>query len=192
MSIRLTLLCAAAPDGRELRFGDGPLDEKALQRVRAAAATVPSTGRRYTAPSQRCRQTAAALGWDDAAVQPGLHDADMGSWAGRSLDDIAGTESAALAEWMTDPHRAPHGGESVADVCRRVAAWLDSLPADVGRVVAVAEQAVVRAALVCALSAPYESFWRIDVPPLTAVRLTGRAERWNVRLALTDGGRATA
>lgn len=180
MTVRLTLLCAAAAAGREFRFADMPLDERAVRHARAAAATLPSAGTLYTAPSQRCRQTAAALGWN-ATVEAALRDLDMGSWHGRTLDDIAASDTAALTTWMSDPDEAPHGGESVADVCRRVADWLTALPAETGRVAAVVEQAVARAAVVCAMSAPYTSFWRVDVPPLTTVQLTGRAGRWNLR-----------
>lgn len=183
MTVRLTLLCAAASTERDVRFGaDAPLDERALREARAAAGTLPAVGARYTGPSQRCRQTAQALEWDAVAVEPALRDMDMGSWQGRTLDEVAAGDGAGLAVWMSDPDAAPHGGESVADTCHRVAAWLDSLSADAGRVLAVVEQSVVRAALVHALGAPPRSFWRIDVPPLAAVQLTGRDGRWNLRM----------
>ena len=68
-------------------------------------------------------------------------------------------------------------------VCERVAAWLDALPSDAGRVLAVVEQAVARAAVVHALGAPRQAFWRIDVLPLSTVELTGRNGRWNLRTA---------
>ncbi|MET9817285.1 MULTISPECIES: histidine phosphatase family protein [unclassified Streptomyces] len=181
MTIRLMLLCAPVPSGRETRFADGPLDERAVQQARAAAGALPATGVRYTAPSQRCRQTAQALGWD-AAVEPALCDIGVGSWHGRTLDEVAASDPAGLAAWMTDPGAAPHGGETVADVCTRVTAWLDTLQGESGPVTAVVEQAVTRAAVVSVLGAPHASFWRIDIPPLTAVHLTGRAGRWNLRL----------
>ncbi|MEU0681325.1 MULTISPECIES: histidine phosphatase family protein [Streptomyces] len=82
----------------------------------------------------------------------------------------------------TDPAATPHGGESILDLCGRVAAWLDILQADNGRVLAVAGSAVVRAAVLYALSAPPQAFRRIDVPPLSATRLVGRAGRWNLGL----------
>ncbi|MEV6617970.1 histidine phosphatase family protein [Streptomyces sp. NPDC051051] len=190
MTVRLTLLCAAAPTGRDVRFGDTRLDEPALRRARAVAATVaavlPATAARRTAPSQRCRRTARALGWD-AVVEPALRDLDMGDWRGRTLDEVAAGDGAGLAAWMTDPGAAPHGGESVADACGRVTAWLDGLPPDAGPVLAVVEQAVARAAVLRALDAPLSSFWRVDVPPLSAVRLTGRSGRWNLRMGALAG-----
>jgi len=182
MTVRLVLLCAAARAQRSVRFADDPLDERALREARAVAGTLSSAATLYTAPSQRCTRTAEALGLDGATVQPVLRDLDMGSWSGRALDEVAATDGPGLASWLADPRAAPHGGESVAGLCRRVAEWLDALPSDAGRVLAVVEQAVARAAVVHALGAPHEAFWRVDVSPLTAVRLTGRAGRWNLRM----------
>ncbi|WP_406155133.1 histidine phosphatase family protein [Streptomyces canus] len=183
MTVRLTLLCAAARTERAVRFADAPLDERALRRAEAVAATLPQAGTVYTAPSPRCTGTAEALGWEAVTAQPALRDLDMGSWYGRTLDEIAATDASGLAGWLTDPEAAPHGGESVQQICDRVAAWLDALPSDAGRVLAVVEQAVARAAVVHALGAPRQAFWRIDVPPLSTVDLTGRDGRWNLRMA---------
>ena len=182
MSVRLTLLSAAAPVERDIRFGDTPLDEAALRAARALPASLRTAAVLYVAPSQRCHQTAQALGAREFTEEPALRDLDTGRWEGRSPAEIVAADQAAFAAWMTDPEAAPHGGESVADLCRRVAAWLEGMPDDVGRVVAVVEQAVARAAVLHALAAPVGSFWRVDVPPLAAVRLTGRSGRWNLRL----------
>ncbi|MGP3923279.1 histidine phosphatase family protein [Streptomyces sp. 8N616] len=168
---------------REARFDDdGSLDDRGLQDARAAAASLAAaTWRQYRGPSTRCRQTAEALGLD-AEPEPALRDCDMGRWRGRALADLAAAEPEGLAAWTSDPAAAPHGGESVLELCGRIAAWLDDLPADAGRTVAIAEPAVVRAAILHALSAPPQSFWRIDVPPLSATRLVGRTGRWNLRV----------
>lgn len=188
MTVRLVLLCAAARTDRSVRFADDPLDERALREARAAADALPTSTTLYTAPSLRCTQTAEALGLAGATPQPALRDLDMGSWYGRTLDEVAAADGPGLAQWLADPRAAPHGGESVATMVRRVADWLDALPSDAGRVLGVVEQAVSRAAVVHALGAPPEAFWRIDVPPLTSVRLTGRAGRWNLRMAPDDSG----
>ncbi|GHB67788.1 phosphoglycerate mutase [Streptomyces viridiviolaceus] len=182
MTVRLTLVCAAAPVEHDVRFGDTPLDARALREARAVAGALPTAAAWYTAPSQRCKQTVRALGWDAVAVEPELRDMDMGSWQGRTLGEIAASDGAGLAAWMSHPEATPHGGESVADVCNRTAAWLDNLPAAAGRVLAVVEQAVARAAVVHVLGAPHGSFWHIDVPPLSSLQLTGRDGRWNVRI----------
>ncbi|MFE5191905.1 histidine phosphatase family protein [Streptomyces sp. NPDC056628] len=183
MTIRLTLLCAAAPTERDVRFGgDTPLDERALGQVRDVIGSLPTAGAWLAAPSQRCRQTAQALGLNTVSVEPALRDMDMGTWQGRTLDEVAAGDGTGLALWMSDPEAAPHGGESVAQLCRRVSAWLDGLSEGTGRVLAVVEQAVARAALLHAADAPQQSFWRIDVPPLAAFQITGRSGRWNLRI----------
>ncbi|KUL43561.1 histidine phosphatase family protein [Streptomyces regalis] len=182
MTVRLTLVCAAAPVGREVRFGDVSLDERSLRQVRTAAGSPQPTGTPCVAPSQRCRQTALALGWGEVAVEPALRDLDLGCWRGRTPEELAAEDPAAFMAWMTDPEAAPHGGESVRDLCRRVTAWMDALADDAGRVHAVVEQAVVRAAVLGVLAAPPQSFWSVDVPPLSTVEFTGRAGRWHVRM----------
>ncbi|MET9103698.1 histidine phosphatase family protein [Streptomyces antibioticus] len=190
MTVRLTLLCAAAPVQREVRFGDTPLDERALRQTREVAGLLPVAAIWYTAPSRRCTQTARALGQDDAAVEPVLRDLDMGSWQDRTLTEVAAGDGAGLTAWMSDPQAAPHGGESVAQLCHRIAAWLDDLPEDAGRVTAVVEQAVARAAVVRALNAPERSFWQVDVPPLSSVQLTCRNGRWNLRMGAVSTERS--
>ena len=161
--------------------GDVPLDAHGRQKARGARAVLPPAERYLCAPSRRCAETAEALGLD-AVTEPALRDLELGSWQGRSLDELAATQPDALAVWTTDPTAAPHGGESVTDLCQRVADWLDGLPADTGRLLAVADQSVARAAVVHALMPPPHAFWRIDVPPLTCVQLTGRSGRWNLRM----------
>ncbi|NEB85748.1 histidine phosphatase family protein, partial [Streptomyces anulatus] len=104
---------------------------------------------------------------------------------GRRLDDVAAAEPARMSAWLGDPSAAPHGGESLRDLVGRIGGWLDSLggpDAPGTAVLAVAEAAVVRAAVVHGLRLPAEAFWRLDVAPLTLTELSGRSGRWNVGL----------
>ncbi|RAJ47219.1 broad specificity phosphatase PhoE [Kitasatospora sp. SolWspMP-SS2h] len=180
-TVRVALIAPAL--GAELhgaRFGDDrPLTEAELAPARVLAA--PRADRVLSAPSPRCRQTAGALGLVPDAVEPALADLDAGAWRGRPLAELAAAEPRALAAWLSDPDFAPPGGESVTALLARVGRWLDALPADTGRLLAVAEPAVVRAAVVHALALPPAAFWRLDVAPLTATHLSGRAARWNLR-----------
>jgi broad specificity phosphatase PhoE len=185
MTIRLTLLAAAGPGSREARFPeDAPLPGRVVDDIRESAPAIPDARLCLSAPSIRCHQTIAALGLTMPVVDdPALRDINAGTWAGRTLEDVAAYEPGALAAWTFDPSSAPPGGESVDMVRGRVGMWLESLPADAGQLLAVTTSAVVRAAVVHVLSAPTSAFWHVDVPPLTTVQLTSYAGRWNVRLA---------
>lgn len=185
MTSRVMLISPAISAAlREARFDDDcPLDASGLRLARAAAGTLPPVPQVvWVSPTARCRETAGALGLD-AGSEPGPAGLDAGRWRGATLTEVTEKEPEALAQWLTDPQSAPHGGESVHALCDRVARWLDDTAAQVtGRCVAVVEPEVVRAATVRALGAPESAFWRIDVPPLTATELSGRAGRWNVRV----------
>ncbi|MEU6352927.1 hypothetical protein ABZ896_26975, partial [Streptomyces sp. NPDC047072] len=75
MTVRLVLLCAAASTEHSVRFGDDPLDERAVREARATAGTLERATVVYTAPSMRCTQTAEALGlMPRALVGGGVHD----------------------------------------------------------------------------------------------------------------------
>ncbi|MFB0620284.1 histidine phosphatase family protein [Streptomyces sp. AGS-58] len=192
MTSRVTLISPATnPSLRQNRFDDGrtPLDDNGAARARAAARMPRSPARVVTSPSMRCRETAAALGLGDAepvAELAGLH---VGRWQGRTLDDVSAAEPEAVVQWLADPASAPHGGESVQELCLRVGRWLDSTSKADGRTVAVVEPDVVRAVVVQVLGTPVPAFWRADVPPLTATAISGRTGRWNLRVGHPLGPR---
>ncbi|WP_367325338.1 histidine phosphatase family protein [Streptomyces sp. HUAS ZL42] len=189
MTSRVMLISPAISEAlREARFDDGcPLDATGLRLARAAAGSVGAAERAWSSPTVRCRETAEALGLD-AVEAPELAALDVGRWRGATLAEVGAREPEALAAWLADPASAPHGGESVRALCERVAAWLDEAASAAGRIVAVTEPEVVRAAVLRGLGAPEASFWRADVPPLTAVELSGRSGRWNVRIGRPLGG----
>ncbi|MEU7577652.1 histidine phosphatase family protein [Streptomyces sp. NPDC041068] len=173
------------------RFDDDrPLDRAALAHVQRAAPALSELGvaeLRYCSPTPRSRATGDALGFAPLA-QPALRDCDMGRWRGLTLAEVTAREPAAVDAWLSDPRSAPHGGESLHGFISRVGGWLDTRPvADGTRVLAVAEPAVVRAALTYALKAPPSTYWNIDVRPLSTVTLTGHGGRWNLRLDARAG-----
>ncbi|MFG1671407.1 histidine phosphatase family protein [Streptomyces sp. Y7] len=184
MTSRVTFISPAMNAAlRRARFDDGwtPLDDIGTAQARSAAATLRPAARVLTSPGLRCRETAEALGLHGPVV-PELAGPDMGGWRGRTLDEVSAAEPESVGRWLTDPDRAPHGGESVREFCDRIARWLaDARDLD-GRTLAVVEPEVVRAAVVHALGMPVAAFWRLDVAPLTATALSGRSGRWNLRL----------
>ncbi|ATL33072.1 histidine phosphatase family protein [Streptomyces formicae] len=168
---------------RQARFDDGaPLDDRGRADARAAAGSLPADALVVTSASTRCRETAEALGLAPTDSPAELAGMAMGHWRGRSLHEVTASEPEALARWLTDPDHAPAGGESVSSFSARVVRWLDATAAGEGRLVAVVEPEVVRAAVIHVTGAPPAAFWRLDVEPLTVTELSGRAGRWNLRL----------
>ncbi|MDX3109308.1 histidine phosphatase family protein [Nonomuraea angiospora] len=130
------------------------------------------------APSVAARQTVDALGLA-ARVVPALAEVDCGRWRGLPYERVAREEPDALASWLTDPHAAPHGGESLAAHAERVAAWLESVRAEPG-VVAVCDAGTIRAALGHALGLDPLSAARFDLAPLSVTELTVTRAGWRV------------
>lgn len=158
---------------------DEPLDSRARARAAELAALVPSAGEVLVSPARRCRETAAAAGLDPIPDEH-LAECDFGSWAGRSLADLHGSEPESVRAWMTDPDASPHGGESLAAFAGRIGAWLDSQARADGRALAITHGGVVKAALVHALAAPLAAFWRLDAAPLAVTELHAHDGRWTV------------
>lgn len=181
MSLRLTFMCATATDTtRDAVFGDGPPSEDGLRAARALGGTLPPYAPLVRAPSVRCALTAAALGLD-ATPEPALCDFDYGTWRGRTVREIVAADPYGYASRLTDPDATPHGGESVRQLCRRVAHWLGSVQPFLDQALIITEPAVVRAALVHALCAPATAFRHFEVSPLSTFSLTLREDGWNVR-----------
>jgi broad specificity phosphatase PhoE len=182
MSVRLTLVCHASTDAvRDVAFpADEPIDPQGQAKASALAGELRRVDAAWTSPALRARQTAAALQLA-ARVNPALMDVDLGRWVGRSFADVQQAEPEGIAAWIGQGDAAPHGGESVVALLARIAAWLDALQREDGRIVAVTHPAVIRAAIVLAIDANPMSFWRIDIAPLCRVSLQGNADHWTLR-----------
>ncbi|MFD7879134.1 histidine phosphatase family protein [Streptomyces sp. NPDC059766] len=192
MALRVTFVAAArsSPLRTERFEDDRPLDQAGWQEVqRAAAELLPLAAAelRYCSPNPRSRATGDALGYAPL-VQLALRDCDMGRWRGLTIGEAMAREPQSVDAWLADPRSAPHGGEPLLAFISRVGGWLDTRPVeDGGRIVAVAEPSVIRAALVYALQAPPSTYWNIDVRSLSAVTVSGRAGRWHLRFDSTAG-----
>jgi broad specificity phosphatase PhoE len=184
MTARLILLCHAPTDAvRKAAFPDDePLDRRGQAAAAALARNLPSAQRCWTSPELRTRQTAAALQLDAMAL-PTLHDCDYGAWKGHTFEEILARDPTAVDAWLRDPAAAPHGGESLLHLMRRVAQWLDGEEVVDGQAILVTHATVIRAAIVHALEAAPQAFWRIDIAPLSVTRLSGKDRRWNLTAA---------
>ncbi|WP_297833584.1 histidine phosphatase family protein [Pseudomonas sp.] len=181
MATRLTLICHARTVAQNLaRF---PQDESIEMDWQASGQSLSdrfkASVQLLSAPEARAQQTALLFGTQIETV-PALRDCDFGRWQGQRINDLQAHEPEALNAWLSDSNSAPHGGESIADVCARVGAWLDNLRTP-GHVVAITHPFVIRAAIVHALQCPTAAFNGIDIEPLsiTELRFNGR---WRLRM----------
>jgi len=132
----------------------------------------------YSSPLERARETAAPTAAASGLVpveEPGLLEADVGEWTGRTLVSLA-----KLSQWR-GIHDSPStfrfpGGESLAELQARVVAVLDRLhAAHPGATVACFSHAdPIRLGLVFALGAPLDAFGRVVVGTgsISALRFT--------------------
>ncbi|MDX6683823.1 MAG: hypothetical protein QOG94_3862 [Solirubrobacteraceae bacterium] len=191
--MRLLLVRHAATSAtRTFSFpADEPLDAGGLAAAASLAPRLPSRCAVVSSPALRCLQTARAAGLARPAAQPAIAECDFGAWAGRSLADVHEADAAAAVAWMTEPSSRPHGGESLTAFAARVGAWLDAQASGEGCCVAITHGGVVKAAVVRALDAPIEAFWRIDARPLAITELHAHDGRWTVtRVNCLAEGRA--
>jgi broad specificity phosphatase PhoE len=181
----VTLISHAATEAQ--RRAAFPLDEPVLEpevaRITAlrwvAPRTQQTTPRILSAPERRAQETAQALGLS-AVIAPELRDCDYGQWRGLDLAQLQADDPDGVAAWLADPHATPHGGESIVNLIGRVGRWLDE-QSDAGYTLAVTHPAVIRSAVVHALRAPAEAFWRIDIAPLSLTDLRFNGKAWTLR-----------
>ncbi len=180
MLVRLTMICSGATPAT--RKGSFPLDEALEPRSLALATTmaVRRADRAWTSPALRARQTAEAMGLNPS-IEPLLAEQDFGRWAGKSFEEVQALDPDGTAAWLGDTDAAPHGGESLADMAKRAASFVDGLIRTSGHTIAVAHASVVRAAIVHVLGAPLAACRRIDVEPLSLTDFRSDGHRWMLR-----------
>ncbi|GGH00989.1 histidine phosphatase family protein [Silvibacterium dinghuense] len=183
MSTRFTLIAHAATESQ--RTAAFPWNEPITQRERERLAThgwpAPKASQVWAAPEARTQETARLLRLEPAIAEA-LRDCDYGEWRGRTMDEVQSAEPEGLMAWLTTPDAAPHGGESIEQLIRRVGAWLDS-DLKPQHIVTVTHPACIRAAIVHALRLPALLFWRFDIAPLTLTDLRRSGPTWTVRCA---------
>ncbi|MGW2825297.1 histidine phosphatase family protein [Streptomyces sp. NPDC001443] len=180
MTTCLTFLSATAEETTRV-FGDPLSLAGGPPRATSPHPGFPPYSLAVRGPSARCARTADALGLE-TVPEPALRDFDYGRWCGRTVAEVVADDPYGYSAWLTDPDAAPHGGESVRDLCERTARWLDRLPSDTDRALAIVEPSVIRGALVHAFSVPARAFRHLDLPcPPAVVSLILRDGVWHVR-----------
>ena len=178
--MRKLVLLSAAPTAAQRRGafdGDDSAEPGAFDGLRTPALLADDDLRH--GPERRCVETARVLGLE-SAPQSSLCAWDLGSWAGRTIAELADADPESFGAWRGDPGAAPHGGETLTQLLDRVGTWLDQ-PSEDARVVAVADASFVRASVIHALGADWRAFWRLDITPLSMSVLTFGTGRWRVR-----------
>lgn len=147
---------------------DLPCDLPPPERLAEIQAALPAPERLWVSPALRCRMTAAAFfpgleGREDSR----LWEQDFGEWEGLAYDklpDLGPLSGAALAR-----HRPP-GGESFADLCRRLRPALREAAREGGRIAIVAHAGVARGALALALGSPGRGL-AFEIAPLSSTMI---------------------
>jgi broad specificity phosphatase PhoE len=181
MTTRLHLLSSASTSSVSsvVFAADEPLDQRGRESLSGLSGRLPPYKVVLRSPALCCAQTAEGLGLT-ATAEPLLSDFHFGHWAGRSLVEIQAQAPEAVADWLQNPHAAPHGGESFADVKARVGRWMDGLLAGSDTILAITHPFVIRGAIAHALGAGPEMFRHIDIAPLTRTKLSGGGGRWKL------------
>lgn len=178
---RITLISHASTIA--LRRASFPLDESLIEgepeKIAALGWIAPQAQHIWCAPEQRTQETAKALSLTPS-VSIDLGDVNYGAWRGKEIDDIQASDPEGLADWLTNVHAVPHGGESFVQLIARVGQWMDR-QTSAGHTIAVTHPAVIRAAILCTIQAPPESFWRIEIAPLSMTDLRFNGRLWTVR-----------
>lgn len=122
-----------------------------------------------SSPLRRCRETAGAVAARlglEVRIEDGLRETDFGAWEGLTFGEVRERHGADLDAWLASARVAPTGGgESFAEVARRVAAARDRLVTRyAGRTVLVVTHVTPIKTLVrLALGAPPESLFRMEL-----------------------------
>lgn len=165
---------ALTPEKRFSGSGGTDPDLSATGREQAAHAAEAFAARGtvqeiVSSPLRRCRETAGAVAARlglEVRIEDGLRETDFGAWEGLTFGEVKERYGADLDAWLASAKAAPTGGgESFAEVARRVAAARDRLVTRyAGRTVLVVTHVTPIKTLVrLALGAPPESLFRMEL-----------------------------
>ncbi|HUF32691.1 MAG TPA: histidine phosphatase family protein [Acidimicrobiales bacterium] len=160
--------------GLLLGRADPELDAVGRAQAAALAPVVAGASRVVCSPLRRTMATAEVLGLP-LSVDERWIELDYGQWDGRPVSEVPGAE---WERWRADTGFRPPGGESLADLGRRVRAACDDL-ADEARdtdVVVVTHVSPIKAAVGWAIGVGDEVAWRLHVVPAAVARVVVRPQ----------------
>ena len=120
-------------------------------------------------PRERTQDTAAVIGADlgvPVEVDEAFDEIDVGEWAGKRFDELAGDPRWRIWNEDRDHARAP-GGETMGEVQARALGGLARLADryDERIVVVVSHADVIKSVLLSELGMRLGDYWRIDIGP---------------------------
>lgn len=161
----------AVTGGRLAGRRDVPADLSNRDALKRLITALENVGEVVTSPALRCRQTAGALFPDRAFSQDArLWEQDFGDQEGLRFEDLPNLGDLSRADLAKV---APAGGESFADMVKRVSPALQELAGKAmndGPIVVVAHAGTVRAGLSIALD-EVPTGLAFEVDPLSITRL---------------------
>jgi probable phosphoglycerate mutase len=161
-----------------------PLSEDGEQQARAAADRIVRAGAPdviVSSPVRRARQTAdivaSAVGMSVTEV-PDVREAAFGEWEGKTFAEVREGWPELLASWLSDPTVAAPGGESFADVRRRVLLARDKLLARHPHktVLVVTHVTPIKILVGDAIGAPQSAIYRMELKPASVTEVQWYAE----------------
>lgn len=124
----------------------------------------------WTSPLSRCAQLAALIASNDGlalTLDDRLLEFSYGEWEGQTFGAIEAIDGPRFQAWMSDwQSLAPPGGESAADVERRVLPWVRLLEREGGNHLLVAHAGIVRALRVIIGGLTWPAAMDLPVPHL--------------------------
>ena len=164
-------------EGRLVGHLDPALSEHGEDQARAAGRMLGSVSELRHSPLTRTTQTARLLGLDVPPVVEGRAiELDYGALDGERLVDV---DPKVWQRWLTEPTFTPEGGESLADLGRRVEGLVEELFATKGEgarsrdgdVVVVSHVSPIKAAVAWALGADELVAWRLRLSTGSVTRI---------------------
>jgi broad specificity phosphatase PhoE len=177
--------------GLLLGRADPPLNDAGREQARGIAGRLANDARPIvvvSSPLRRAMETAEQIAtMCDAPLEPEprLIELDYGEWDERGVAEVSVEE---WRRWRDDPEFAPPGGESLAQVQRRVAECMEELfprAAD-GSLVAVSHVSPIKAAVAWALGVGPEVSWRLRLDVASITRVVPGPDRAPVLLTYNE------
>ncbi len=149
---------------------DPPLDDVGEVQANAVAAELGRRHKVLASPLTRTRQTANTM-TDHVTIDPRWIELDYGEWDGTPTSEIP---LETWTTWMSDPHFAPPGGESIAQLGERVRNACDELVHEAANrdVVVVSHVSPIKAAVAWALGVNDKVAWRLYLAPASITRIS--------------------